>query len=103
MPAADCPNGQCDWNTTTPDTWPAIVDRWDWTVVPGTKTREKTGPCPRCDHTMWVTAGPGVADAVGRVLVRAYCNCDQVDLHPKRPKDEDAGCGQGAVINGPPA
>jgi hypothetical protein len=82
--------------------WQTEVNAWPWT---GSKEQgwRKSGPCPRCGHTLVVTATGGT---LARALTRkatARCSCSGEHAnHPDRA-NRDWGCGFGCIIDPPPA
>jgi hypothetical protein len=89
-------------------------ERWEKPVTKKGWDTRKTGSyvdwvkllkCPRCDHDMSVTVGPGALrdaalrsdDHVGEVV--AGCNC--AEAHRGRPDTKPRGCGYAAWIPQP--
>lgn len=106
-PIEDCKDvdGPCAWSDAPSTGWVAALDAWSW--VERTKGEwSKTGPCPRCGHTIGVIVQDGALvgavtaeDAISLEPVRAECNCRYP--HEGRPEGINEGCGQGGSLQPP--
>ena len=84
---------------------PVALKTWDRREIGSYVDWQKLLKCPRCNHDMSVTVGPGAVrdaarrggDHAGEVV--AGCNC--ADPHPGRPETKPRGCGYMAWIPEP--
>lgn len=94
------------WDDAENPGWIEAVESWDWTdwkIENEFVGWVKSGPCPRCDHTIAIYQEVHVyalpLDSPTRV--RAGCNCQH--KHDGRPSDDPLkGCGSHGTVTGAP-
>jgi hypothetical protein len=90
--------------------WAVAVDSWKWNPrgeadddEDGDETSSKSGPCPRCGHTVTLVDATAIysgfrarESVAGAGRRYAACNCGVA--HPETP-DGETGCGANGLIN----
>jgi len=95
------------YDTMTTEAWLDEVEKWPWQKLDRDRWR-KTGPCPRCNHTMdipfdvstMIFRGHPNEDAEDEIDNEAYGRCNCAAQHPGRP-DGESGCGPSGFFSPP--